>query len=100
MSGYAIPQAWTTAFGAYLNIACTLTFDSQGGLGLFALVYILASGDGKADAPNEPLRLGYTFSGWYEAAACDTSGGGFPYTVRVDTTLYGKWDAAYLYVAI
>ena len=99
VSGYAIPQAWTTAFGAYLNIACTLTFDSQGGSDV-PLVYILASGDGKADAPNEPLRLGYTFSGWYEAVACDTAAVVFPLYRKGGYDAVRQVDAAYLYGAI
>ncbi|MBQ3281630.1 MAG: InlB B-repeat-containing protein, partial [Eubacterium sp.] len=43
--------------------------------------------------PSTATRAGYTFAGWYKEAACTTSVSS-PFTLKENTTLYAKWNAA------
>ncbi len=43
-------------------------------------------------APADPSRLGYTFGGWYEDAACTGSAYQFGSPITQRVTLYAKWN--------
>jgi len=74
----------------------TLKFDSQGG----TVVADQAVADNyPANAPADPTRLGYAFTGWYTDATCTTKYDfatpvvGSMMTAAGDMTLYAGWDA-------
>ena len=43
--------------------------------------------------PTDATRAGYTFDGWYTDSAC-TQSADSPFTLKENTTLYAKWNAA------
>ncbi|MBO5528181.1 MAG: leucine-rich repeat protein [Bacilli bacterium] len=53
-------------------------------------IYLLNPGD-TLSRPNDPVRQGYVFGGWYTNEACTGMAVSFPYTPRGDVTLYAKW---------
>ena len=64
-----------------------VTFESNGGS------YVVASfvASGKAvERPNDPVKSGFTFVGWFSDAACTTAWD-FATEIKEDTTLYAKW---------
>ncbi len=63
-------------------------FDPQDGTGAS---HILANNNTKIAAPAVPTRAGYTFSGWYQDAACVTPWNFASDIVVSDITLYAKW---------
>ena len=52
----------------------------------------LSYGD-KLTKPEDPVKDGYTFAGWYKDSAC-TQGWDFETGIPGDMTLYAKWTAA------
>ena len=61
----------------------TVTFDSQGGSAVAS--QSITSGSA-ATKPSDPIRTGYTFTGWYTDAAC-TGAYDFSTAVTSDITL-------------
>lgn len=100
---YYKPNSWGTNYYWSFYVR-KVTFDSQGGSTVEPhLVWTTqssASTSTKVDCsltkPTDPTRTGYTFKGWYTDAAC-SDGKAFDFEnqtqVRVDTTLYAKWEA-------
>lgn len=75
---YEVPEAPVTH---------TVTFDAGEG----SAVAAQKVEDGKAAAkPDDPMREGYTFAGWYSDAEC-TQAYDFSTPVSGDVTLYAKW---------
>jgi uncharacterized repeat protein (TIGR02543 family) len=68
-----------------------IVFDSQGGS---AVETIRANAGIWISKPADPEREGYTFTGWYSAAA-----GGSPYdwprTLNANVTMYAQWTTAH-----
>jgi len=91
--GYAIPGAWTPAFGAYLRVY-TLSYNVNGGVGtapssvtkLHQNTISILGGSGLT-------RDYYTFSGWNTAA--DGSGTGYDegdtFAFTANATLFTQW---------
>lgn len=65
----------------------TVTFDSDGGSAV--AVQTIEKGE-KAKRPDEPIRLGYTFNGWYVDGEKWSFVG---YSVTEDITLTAEWTA-------
>ena len=77
---------WDVAVNRY-----TVTFDYQGG-GTNTTATVE---EGQTvEEPEEPVREGYIFSGWYLDAAGNTPYS-FASAVRTDFTLYAKWEVAF-----
>lgn len=78
----------------------SITFDSQDGNAADTQLVWTTQESGSDDTtvqcaivkPQDPVRNGYTFGGWYTDAAC-TSGKEFDFStqVRENTMLYAKW---------
>ncbi|MDX9691640.1 MAG: InlB B-repeat-containing protein [Acholeplasmataceae bacterium] len=66
----------------------TLTFDSYGGTEVSSITQDYGL---EVIAPEEPMKEGYTFGGWYITESHDETYN-FPNISRQDITLYAKWD--------
>ena len=64
-----------------------VTFDSRGGS---AVDQQIVTSGATADPPDNPVRSGFVFRGWYSDAACMTAWN-FTAFVTADTTLYAGW---------
>ncbi|MDR1939957.1 MAG: leucine-rich repeat protein [Clostridiales bacterium] len=71
----------------------TVAFDLNGGIGTCSAQSV-TSGE-KAASPGTPMRLGYTFVGWYTAANDGEPWDFVTNTVTGDITLYARWAAVY-----
>ncbi len=67
----------------------TVTFDSQGGSAVPSQTVIEGE---KAVRPDDPVKDGHTFGGWYTDAAC-TELWSFDTAVTGSIALYAKWTA-------
>ena len=72
------------------EIMFTVMFNTQDGRGL--VQQIVKQGD-KIVQPDDPVRTGYTFVGWYKEPDCVTLWRFDDETVTEDITLYAKWTA-------
>lgn len=70
------------------TVTCTVTFETNGGTTIEPLT--IPSGTTVAK-PEEPVKEGYTFAGWYSDTSYTTPWD-FGTAVEKDTTLYAKWD--------
>ena len=66
----------------------TITFDSQEGS---AVDPVTADAGTQVAKPGEPLREGYAFQGWYDAASGGTEYTAWPHTLTGDVTMYAHW---------
>ena len=66
----------------------TVTFDSQGGSTVNAQKVMVAS---LLVQPEQPVRRGYRFTGWYQDAACTAVWNFDGMPVTSDLTLYAGW---------
>lgn len=66
----------------------TISFDSQGGSSVISIS--VKVGD-KVTRPNNPEKVGYTFSGWYKESSCVNEWNFETETISDDITLYAKW---------
>lgn len=64
-----------------------VTFESNGGSSVVG--FFVASGKA-VERPNDPVKSGFTFVGWFSDAACTTAWD-FATEIKEDTTLYAKW---------
>ncbi|MGI5897492.1 MAG: InlB B-repeat-containing protein [Oscillospiraceae bacterium] len=71
-------------------ITYTVTFDSKGGS---AVTSQTVSAGGKATAPAEPTKTGYTFAGWFKDESFTTVWDFDTDTVTAAVMLYAKWTA-------
>lgn len=53
---------------------------------------LLPKSGGSVDRPTDPLRKGYSFTGWFTAAEEGEQITEFPLAVTKDTSLYARWD--------
>jgi uncharacterized repeat protein (TIGR02543 family) len=72
--------------------AYTVTFDSTGGSAVEAQT--VGSGD-RVTEPEDPVKAGFLFAGWYKEAALAIAWDFWYNTVAADTTLYARWQPAY-----
>lgn len=95
--GEPMPAENLSAYASWIpDESVKVTYDSQGGSEVKASVGVIGSA---LIAPDEPVRAGYAFGGWYT----DEEGlNAFSFTVfpSENITLYAKWvnDPAYVYV--
>ncbi len=87
----------------YSNVTSDLTITAQYSINQYTITFDTAGGSNVASitqdygtsiiAPEDPVKEGYTFNGWYQEAALTT-----PWTFSSDQvlvsdiTLYAKWD--------
>lgn len=69
----------------------SLAFDSQGGS---TVQPVLSEYDALLSEPNDPVKTGYAFAGWFKEAECKNSWNFEADTVSQDTILYAKWIQA------
>jgi uncharacterized repeat protein (TIGR02543 family) len=67
----------------------TITFDSHGGT---AVAAVTADAGTAVTQPADPARNGYTFTGWYSAAAGGTLYA-WPHTLTGSVTTHAQWTA-------
>jgi uncharacterized repeat protein (TIGR02543 family) len=67
----------------------TITFDSQEGS---AVDPVTADAGTQVAKPGNPLREGYAFQGWYDAASGGTEYTDWPHTLTGDVTMYARWQ--------
>ena len=66
----------------------TVSFDSQGGT---PIPNQAVNFDSVVNQPNNPIRTGYTFCGWYRESICNSAWDFEKDKVISDITLYAKW---------
>ncbi|MGI5988286.1 MAG: S-layer homology domain-containing protein [Dysosmobacter sp.] len=66
----------------------TVTFDSKGGSSVDSIV---VTENSPVTKPADPIREGYTFTGWYQDGACTVAWDFANKTVTANTTLYAGW---------
>ena len=71
-----------------IRYTVTVTFDSQGGSAVSAQEVMIGS---LLTQPEQPVRSGYRFTGWYQDAACTVAWNFADMTVTSDLTLYAGW---------
>jgi uncharacterized repeat protein (TIGR02543 family) len=90
-----ISSSFDVGFTVYASGALlyTVAFDASGGTPIISTAQT-GYGDNTVSLPSNPVRSGYTFSGWYTEA----NGLGAAFTgdtpVTADTTVYAKWLSA------
>lgn len=89
-TGYTNP--WYGYQTAVFNpdVTCTLSFDLHGSTGTPPDTQSVFQGV-KALSPENPIRPGYSFSGWYKEEGCQNKWDFETDTVTEDMTLYAKW---------
>ena len=65
----------------------TITFETHGGPAVAALT----ADEGTAVAEPAVVREGYTFTGWFDAAAGGTEYNTWPYTLNGNVTMHARW---------
>lgn len=70
------------------KLTCKVTFNSRSGSAVPCQTVVYGA---KAAAPANPVRAGYTFSGWYSDSACTKAWSFSVNTVTGDITLFAKW---------
>ena len=95
--GEPMPAKNLTAYAAWIpDESVKIAYDAQGGSEVKVSVGTVGS---VLLAPEEPVREGYAFGGWYTEKECTNA---FAFTVfpAENMTLYAKWvnDPAYVYV--
>ncbi len=68
----------------------TISFNSNGGSEVTAITQNFNTSVNK---PNNPIKLGYIFSGWYYDSGL-TSAVTWPYSLTANVTFYAKWSAS------
>jgi uncharacterized protein (TIGR02145 family)/uncharacterized repeat protein (TIGR02543 family) len=66
----------------------TIAFNSQGGTSISPLT---VDSNGLADVPSVPIRVGYSFEGWYKEVSCENKWDFKSDHVLADKSLYAKW---------
>ena len=67
----------------------TVTFDSKGGSSVDSIV---VTENSPVTKPADPIREGYTFTGWYQDAACTVAWDFANSLVTANTVLYAGWN--------
>ena len=81
-------RADLTLYAKWAINAHTVTFESNGGS---IVVGQTVKYGAKAAKPNDPIRVGHTFRGWYADSALKNAYN-FDTPVKSDTTLWAKWE--------
>ena len=71
------------------NPGFTITFDSKGGSDVAPQNQMYGE---LLDAPEDPTREGYEFTGWYLDHACDDAWNEAEDIIENDITLYAGWE--------
>ena len=71
------------------NPGFTITFDSKGGTDVAPQNQMYGE---LLEAPEEPTREGYEFTGWYTDHACDDEWNLEEDIIETDFTLYAGWE--------
>uniref|UniRef100_UPI00110CE8A2 InlB B-repeat-containing protein n=1 Tax=Paenibacillus sinopodophylli TaxID=1837342 RepID=UPI00110CE8A2 len=66
-------------------------FNSQGGSSVMSIPNV--EGGSNINVPQQPIRNGYTFAGWYKDSAYNNAWSFGSDTVTAVTTLFAKWEA-------
>lgn len=82
-----MPAQDITLYAKWTGESMTLYFDSQGGSMVDGIV---APYNTSIDAPANPTKIGYSFSGWYTTTAFDTAFSNWVMPLG-NITLYAKW---------
>lgn len=88
-TGDAMPAGALSLTSKWRVNVYTIAFDSKGGS---EVAEQTAQYGTSLTKPEDPVREGYTFAGWYADAAC-TEAYDFSAPVTGDLTLYAKWNA-------
>lgn len=73
----------------WVDSAYTVTFDSKGGSEVEAQG---AEFGGLVPKPSDPMKVGYTFKGWFKESACTNAWNFATDKVIENITLYAKWE--------
>ena len=101
--GFVLPFMAIAAFvfsacdspdGVVDSVSFTVNFDANAGAAeVTGLPDEKTAPDGSSiTRPTDPVRTGYTFTGWYENEECGGAAVIWPYTVTKHGTLYAKWE--------
>ncbi|MGA0378807.1 MAG: InlB B-repeat-containing protein [Ilumatobacteraceae bacterium] len=85
-----------TLYAQWTGDPLTVTYDAQGGSAVSDGLSV--SGGSVAEAPDTPIRAGFTFVGWF-VASIGGAAVSFPYPhgQNADFTLYAQWVQSSLY---
>ena len=72
-----------------VNPGLKVTFDSNGGTDVPVQKQMYGE---LLEEPEDPVREGYTFTGWYKDPACDDLWDVETDTIESDTNLYAGWE--------
>jgi uncharacterized repeat protein (TIGR02543 family) len=72
-----------------VNPGLKVTFDSNGGTDVPVKKQMYGE---LLEEPEDPVREGYTFTGWYKDPACDDLWDVETDTIESDTNLYAGWQ--------
>lgn len=72
-----------------VNPGLKVTFDSNGGTDVPVQKQMYGE---LLEEPEDPVREGYTFTGWYKDPACDDLWDVETDTIESDTNLYAGWQ--------
>ena len=72
-----------------VNPGLKVTFDSNGGTDVPVQKQMYGE---LLEEPKDPVREGYTFTGWYKDPACDDLWDVETDTIESDTNLYAGWQ--------
>ena len=78
-----------TLYAQWMQIPCTVTFDANGGT-MTGPDTDTSWKNTTISEPEDPVRTGYSFNGWYKDAAC-TQAWNFADWLTGDMTLYAGW---------
>jgi|GEM_PF-2037604 len=67
-----------------------IEFDSQGGSSVMSIPNVV--GDNSITAPEEPVRNGYAFAGWFKDSDYENEWNFDSDTVKAPTKLFAKWE--------
>ncbi len=80
-----------TLYAQWSDESYAVVFDVNGGSPV--IEYVTYAYGTKIDEPDEPERVGYTFTGWYTDVKC-TKSASFPYEVTKHTRFYAGWESS------
>ena len=91
-----IPASGTLLLKLYYDRETySVSFDLNGAEGTSPEVQSVRYG-ANVTLPNEPVREGYNFAGWYQEEACETEWKFETDTVKKELTLYAKWEPIFI----
>jgi uncharacterized repeat protein (TIGR02543 family) len=91
LNAYTFPHTMGLSMTVYAKWTAnseTLSFNSNGGSVVTALTQDYGT---SVNAPADPTRTGYTFSGWFTDDNTFLNAYIFPHSMGLSTTVYAKW---------